>query len=220
MKRLIVVLIALLVLTSITLAAKGGNKPPDVDVEALIAEEAAAREAADIALQNNITAEETARQGGDAALLSQIDNIPLGAVQVYDNAGQYLGFLTDVSRIYVPSLEKFIIIDLYEGNIVWDKSCYYSGKPFFKTSDCTGQAYFWLSSPSSGHGTFEYHIIVDTSRPEPHFYSITGPITEHYTLTYLEGGVCTPADAWRPVAPGYEVTLPFTTPVALPLSFE
>ena len=103
MKKLIVVLIALLVLPSVTLAAKGG-KPPPVDYEGLIAEEAATREAADIVLQNNITAEETARQGGDAALQSQIDTLQglindiynsnkFGNILVYDANDQFLGTL-------------------------------------------------------------------------------------------------------------------------------
>ena len=73
MKKLIVVLIALLVLPSITLAAKGGSKPPDVNYEALIAEEAAAREAADITLQNNINSEAATREANDAALQDMID---------------------------------------------------------------------------------------------------------------------------------------------------
>ena len=104
MKRLIVVLIALLVLPSVTLAAKGGNKPPEPDYEALIAEEAATREAADIVLQSNITAEETARQDGDADLQSQIDTLQgnqgVGVVQVYDSSDQYLGFLMDIDFIF------------------------------------------------------------------------------------------------------------------------
>ena len=83
MKKLIVVLIALLVLPSVTLA----GKPIKVDLKAMVEQETADRQADDAALQSNITAEETARQDADANLQSQIDIINSTKVSVGQQCG-------------------------------------------------------------------------------------------------------------------------------------
>ena len=122
MKKLIVVLIALLVLPSITLAGKGGNKPPpDTALQDQVNENTQnittntndinnnvigiADNTANIQTNSDaITAEETARQGGDAALQSQIDTLQglitdiynsnkFGNILVYDANDQFLGIL-------------------------------------------------------------------------------------------------------------------------------
>jgi hypothetical protein len=118
MKKLIVVLIALLVLPSITLAGKP-EKPPRVDLEALLADEAAAREAGDADLQNQITAEEAARIDGDAALQSQIDTIscPSGFTSI-ESQGRQLGCMQNDEEgvgIYFDAIDN--CFSIYGGRL-------------------------------------------------------------------------------------------------------
>jgi hypothetical protein len=123
MKKVIVMLVAVLLLPGIALA----GKPVKVDLQAMIEKEIADREAADTVLQSNITAEEAARQGGDAALQCQVDTLQgliddiynsnrFGNILVYDANDQFLGILLSsdpdevystphiVAEIFIPSV--------------------------------------------------------------------------------------------------------------------
>jgi len=207
MKKLIVVLIMLLVLPSITLAAKGGSKPPPVDYQALI------------------DAEEAARIDGDAALQSQIDGIqsnPVKNLKVYDADGNFLGIQAGAmpspqnTQIFIPSLNIFTAINIgnnpsyYPRGEIWTNEFYYdtldtlySRYPYYlwRGPTCGGQVKYYLSSGTPVEFTPAYKVQDDESQ-ECATSSNLGSRTLYETVEI-------------PVS-----EIPFPVPVALPVSYS
>jgi hypothetical protein len=131
---------------------------------------------------------------------------PGGGVQVFDANGQYLGISDGFPQIIVPSLSRSVILNINSGQV---------GSEFdlmFETANCTGSAYFWAN--------MAYEIVSHSGKP----YGGEKAIPEPRTISsYLNSaGSCVTQAPYGPFAAvrAIEITLPFSTPVALPLEFR
>jgi len=130
-------------------------------------------------------------------------------VRVYDAAGQYLG-ISQADSLYIPSLKKYATIDLtYFLGDLWHSYLYY------ESADCTGQPYGYLQDQNwvtSSHG--KYYTVGEVA---------SGPLVFQSYWEEL-GGACQGMGVLYPygfvMGKAVEVTLPFTTPVALPVVLE
>jgi len=149
-------------------------------------------------------------------------------IKACDATGKRLGFLDSmwsrhIVSIYIPSLERFILINLNWGNIEWIIEDNYW--PFFEDENCKTQPYFRVGGSdliSSGHGYYEYFIAPDTGSPTPRYYVLEPPVGQHTFWSSWEYGSCqTFTEPLTDYAvPGYLISLPFSTPVPLPLQFK
>jgi hypothetical protein len=162
-----------------------------------------------------------------------------GVLQVYDVNGQslgmYAGFEGDSARVWVPSLNRYILLGLFDGEVT-RKDCPGAGYCeylCYLSPDCEGQAYKLLEFPQAGHeyGTIDYYVMPAWEKPQRLAYFVAS--SPEFPAEYKEmqsrwqydfsgpGGNCRPHDGnFHRVKPVVEVTLPFTVPVALPLKFE
>ena len=131
---------------------------------------------------------------------------PGGGVQVFDANGHYLGISDGFPYIIIQSLSRRTSLDIVTGNISWEATLN------FETTDCTGTPYFGANA--------EYEVLSllgkiyggEKMTPEPH--TISSYIDERATCyTIAPYG---PLHMVRAI----EITLPFSTPVALPLEFR
>ncbi|MFC1827093.1 hypothetical protein ACFLZQ_04090 [Thermodesulfobacteriota bacterium] len=196
MKKLFVVLIALLVLPSITLAAKGGNKPPpNEDLQNQVNENTQ-----DIQTNTDaITAEEATRQVEDADLQAQIDNIQpvaAGGVKVYAKDGIEIGLLIAVTdEIYKSIYAPVILSDTdYMFQLTKSDGNTYGDRFYFEEPNCEGQVYSYTgyccnasAFLSNQGGVFTDRNSSDSIR---YYYSPKGnvPLTgELVTQSYSRG---------------------------------
>jgi len=137
---------------------------------------------------------------------------------VFDGKGQFLG-TGPADNIYIPSLRMWVAIDLVSevGELL-------AGDLYFESADCTGQpmaefTFFNRAFRNGGGGWTEVRSFTGSSE------ILTWD--EHIPLakSSLEGqtGLCRDLTALYPSGYGglftkaVQVTLPFTTPVAMPL---
>jgi len=83
-------------------------------------------------------------------------------LNVYDASDQYLGVLvkfeSDATDIYVPSLEKFVRMDVVDSSDEgWILPMGTSGSRYWEATDCSGTPYFRLNQ-AQGQGLYEYYI--------------------------------------------------------------
>jgi len=132
-----------------------------------------------------------------------------GSPAVYDASDQFLGYLQDRGdnmKIYVPSLKKIINIDTNDG----ESSAQFG--LWFESAGCTGQPYSETDSM--------YRI----QRNAGKYYAgkIMAPITTTNNSYLLDDGSCMtneyPSESLSVEA--IVVTLPFTTPVTIPMRLE
>ena len=138
---------------------------------------------------------------------------PSSAMEVYDDANQLLGkylFAHDTGwgeylvKVMIESLKKEASIDIFTGELKRD--------PFFyESTDCTGTPYLYALNI--------YRIV----RREPgHYYTGTymQPVSIFANSSY-DGDTCySRAGEEEGLVVATEVTLPFTTPVAIPIKLE
>jgi hypothetical protein len=128
--------------------------------------------------------------------------------RVYDANYQYLGNLIDVSdndlEVFIPSLMKKIWIKPLSGDLR-------ETDLYFESTDCTGQAYMdcqagmfavWRNSGQYYTGVNTIPIEISPGSSKYQGICGTGYFDEDYVL------------------PVQEITLPFMTPVALPIRLE
>jgi hypothetical protein len=142
--------------------------------------------------------------------------------ELYDAKGQYLGIPMG-SSFYIPSLNKFAILDAGDGDHDAD---IYPGELFYASEDCTGTPYMipeWYPALGGNSGALS-HQFVEFVRGK--YYLPGEPLTESVALysvwrgQYPEYGCGPFTDTAFAGFPAVEVTLPFTTPVALPLDLR
>jgi hypothetical protein len=147
----------------------------------------------------------------------------VGAIQVYDANNQFLGLLTGDANpygasIYIPSLRaSFAIQPIGDGttgdsdNQEWDDR-----RLYYASSDCSGPAYIRTSFAGkivkSEHGFVVYENAIQKIQTNgfkwfPNYQCSTNS-TNNSNYVYMIVDSPTP------------ITLPFQTPVALPLQFR
>lgn len=169
-----------------------------------------------------------------------------GSLKVFDYNNQFLGYLIDKNTFYIPSLKALAGTEIrykyftytgtgYEGYLM-EIASLTSRSPmvYFTSTDCTGTAFYEPLEPIESYGyigrdskTEKYYIVKDkpiiqiiAHSSQPVYPGAGNADGNGYT------GQCTPYSAegeatW--VTPGRdltEVTLPFTTPIALPFRYE
>jgi hypothetical protein len=128
--------------------------------------------------------------------------------RVYDANDQYLGNLFDMGdtclKVFIPSLQKVICLSPFSGDIPYEHSL------VFVSADCTGQAYITEES-----------IMFRIVRNEEEYYTATVSVPELVNfLSSKHDDACSSVNWQDYAAPVYEVTVPFTLPVALPMRLE
>jgi hypothetical protein len=142
-----------------------------------------------------------------AFVMRAIDNVVQSQIKVFDANDQYLGNLNDVTDhdldVFIPSLIKKIWISPMTGDL---RETYH----LFESNDCTGQAYIDYRA-----GMFS------AWRNSGHYYTGVNTIpTQINAQSYREEGICHDDFYEYYVLPVQEITIPFTTPVALPMRLE
>jgi len=138
---------------------------------------------------------------------------PPGAIDVYDANGQYLGILVNTDNgvnttFYIPSVYSTLTLNNLEGSV---GAIGFTVNLLFENDDCTGQPYVPIQ--------MQLMIFVNGSK----FYkaSATPPVVNFGYNSYRStGGDCSVYTDTTTSIAAEEVTLPFTLPVALPLGFE
>lgn len=126
--------------------------------------------------------------------------------EMYDAKGQFLG-VGQAGDLYIPSLRKWAVIDLtYASGDIWQ------GQLYYRDFDCAGVAY----------SDYEYlHWVFGNGQPGARRNYTAAPELEPGVIVHSlrDGqGNCENLDYdYAPaLSKAVEVTLPFTTPVALP----
>jgi hypothetical protein len=147
-------------------------------------------------------------------------------MNVYDANGKYVGlgsygelgtlymgnhYHIKVVRIFIPSLSRFIFIDMETGGIASNLGGTWISHPFFETSDCTGKKYFSvLSEP------YRHEILINGRT-----FLWDGTTSEKHIGSWISyRSTCETTDFNAVVTELTEVTLPFTVPIALPVRFK
>lgn len=137
-------------------------------------------------------------------------------VRVYDAAGQYLG-VSSADYVYIPSLKKYTAIDT--SYVLGDIAHSYH---YFESEDCSGQPYDyygvrnWIVRVRG-----RYYTVGDAAPADLVFRSYWNGLEEVCSpMDTDEDGNPVPMASQFAMAPAVEVTLPFATPVALPLVLE
>ena len=148
-------------------------------------------------------------------------------VVAYDANGQFLGILQlagNVANIYIPSLDRVVKIDYLSGEVSGGGILLFNGAACF--GDLAEGAGFYMPPPAAYEiirfGISSYYT---GERVAPQIEFIQSQL-------FQDGVTCIPVEtpqppsnpptlgADRPTVPAFEIQLPFTTPVALPLRFE
>ncbi len=147
MKEIVAVLIALLVLPSVTLA----GKPVKVNLKTMIETETQERINADNALGDAVND----NTEGINTNTNAIAALSAGSgVKIYDNNNNYIGELITMGdgsgriTVYIPSLGKFV--NFYgngqgEARVAQGGTNGAKGSLFYETIDCTGQKYIRIN---------------------------------------------------------------------------
>jgi len=141
---------------------------------------------------------------------------------LYDAGGQFLGIPMGAA-FYIPSLNKFAVLEA--GNV--DQGADLApGELFYATADCTGTPYLipeWYLALGGNSGALAHQFV---QRVRGKHYVPGAPLAESVALfsvwrgPYPEYGCAPFTDTAFAGFPAVEVTLPFTTPVALPLDLR
>jgi hypothetical protein len=155
----------------------------------------------------------TGPQGPQGAVGSQgVPGPPGGGVQVFDANGQYLGMLLGINDIWIPALSRRLTLAFTTGEV---------GEiiPGFESEDCTGSPFFddvgqYIVGSYSGKIYGGEKAVAQSRYIRSRFYPTAG-------CSSFCPAPTTPCP-WPsvPVVSAIEVTLPFSTPVALPLEFR
>jgi hypothetical protein len=137
---------------------------------------------------------------------------PGGGVQVFDANGQYLGMLLGINDIWIPALSRRLVLAFTTGEV---------GEiiPGFESEDCTGSPFFddigqYMVGSYSGKIYGGEKAVAQSRYIRSRFYPTSG------CSSFCPAPI-TPCP-WPsvPVVSAIEVTLPFSTPLALPLEFR
>lgn len=146
---------------------------------------------------------------------------PPGSVAVWSSADEYIGLLTTLEGpwiiAFIPSIKGFMYIDANNG---------YTAQPLdpirYNEPGCNGDAYA-LTNPTgtSRSSVFTIHIVAGQAK----HYMVSGQPQSVTYYSYRQGAdgfACTelPGGVTGAHTPFAEVMLPFSYPVAVPLSFE
>jgi Collagen triple helix repeat (20 copies) len=143
----------------------------------------------------------------------------VGAIQVYDATGQYIGIFVDqYGHIFLPSISKFVGVTLENGNIEQASTLYFGGE------NCTGPIYSYdfhdaiYRNPLTGQILTTVPPILDVIAGTDYksWYDFAGcKNTRDYpdTMFCYPTGVCQFMRA-------EEIDLPFAVPVAGPLHYQ
>jgi len=135
---------------------------------------------------------------------------------VYDASGQFLGIMPGTKdgflSVLIPTLSKFIFISPETGDV---SPFYPAVYLYFDGTECSGNAYLDISL---GYEVFKleskYIVAEDVAAKQVNILSISSP-------DYGSGKrPCTGVNFSYLVLPSKEVTLPFNTPVILPLEIR
>ena len=161
--------------------------------------------------------------------------------QVYDAKGQFLGYSNDgistgtqgsTPKIFNPTNGKFFGVDSYAGNLTPEPASVYTW-PLFESNDCSGTPYvladFSINYTVLRVGLNNYYSIDNTPAVSKTIYSYmsfdcyscladqtdcSSYCDSGYGCQQVSGGFS------EPIKPLIKTTLPFTTPVVLPLKFN
>jgi hypothetical protein len=134
---------------------------------------------------------------------------PPGGVRVYDANGQYLGISLGghYPDVFVPALSRSVRINTDTGEVS-------HGSLSFETNNCTGTPYY------GGAASYQaYQFALGSQKIYIGEKAI--PETRYVHSYYDINGICVAQTngPW-PMVRAFEVTLPFSIPVALPLEFR
>jgi hypothetical protein len=159
---------------------------------------------------------------------------PAGAIDVYDANNQYLGILLDMhesfAKIYIPSMGKFIRISISstDAGTISNQGTSTDTGLYYESTDCSGQPYQVCHGGAETSPCVYYIIptydIASSALPKTARYFITDDSTiidERSFSSNYRLGECSQSsmETFSNLA-AIEVTLPFNTPVAVPLRFE
>lgn len=126
--------------------------------------------------------------------------------EIFDANGQFLG-VGQAGDLYIPSLRKWATIRLTDASgDIW------SGQLYYQSADCTGQPY----------ADYEYlHRVFGVGQQDVRKHYTAAPeLSDYIPIRSLDDGYgnCETLDFdyQTVLSKAVEVTLPFTTPVALP----
>jgi hypothetical protein len=163
-----------------------------------------------------------------------------GSLKVFDYNNQFLGYSIDKVTFYIPSIKVLAMIDTSSNYFAYNGAFHeahlteigyfdYSLR-YFTSSDCTGIYYSSPLDPIYGYG-----YIGRDAKDEKHYILKDKPVIQVMAHSeqevFIGGQIGSPCNGhydnaegkavW--VTPGRdltEVTLPFTTPIALPFRYE
>jgi len=155
-------------------------------------------------------------------------------IPVSDANGQFLGYLAsdytgasntpDKVDLFIPSLKYFVSVYNENGTTyVGDRM-----DVMFTSDNCTGTRYYWpgylwgiyIQYEVPILGIFE-RIIHRERGDDTHYFVPNLPLVQIESKSYLDAsGTCRNYTVTYHVVTGTVITLPFTTPVAMPLSFN
>jgi len=171
---------------------------------------------------------------GDDGKALAAEPAPKTTVHAYDADGQYLGVLLsiDPTEIFIPSLGYAAKIGNHSGAIYFKRD--YQGNYFnlsFHSSDCTGDRFTVAANNIMRDGDDRYFVGVDG--PYEFLGNCDGDLPKTSYLNYY-GECLTPScppgsgvnpiygyewELWYQAVEVLEVDIPFTQPVALPMSY-
>lgn len=153
-----------------------------------------------------------------------------GNIKVYDNKGQFIGFLmSDSGQIYIPSLQAIAEIDTDDldgdGGYGDIRDMDLQSTAHYPVPDCGGPEYFWPRSMATDRivKRSDGYYVAHSHTPlkliaQSHRYKEKDTVDG--SISICDNTPWT-SEIW--VVPGFDYTpvnLPFTTPLAFPLRLE
>lgn len=142
-----------------------------------------------------------------------------GGIKVFDANGQFLGYHTTSTVVYVPSINAEVTFDSspVPGNfgqiLKWEES---RVSLLYTTLDCSGTPFY----PAGGQAYPQAYL----RNGKVYVVKEKPPIGTQKIQSSIYQGSCAGTGSYESiVSPGFdftEVTLPFTLPIAFPLRFE
>lgn len=176
-------------------------------------------------LQNLTNQVQALQQTGSAGIgVYDANDVFLGYTLSFPEATQAVTLMGTAPTIYIPTLGKLITISLTTGMIASESFFYYT------TQNCSGEAY--VTQIGSYHITASIYIPsppppAGSPLPQAFYVGVGHPqpltmLSSSTTYPYLGGGDCNTVPQPLPVyfVPLTQVSLPFPTPVALPLKYK
>jgi len=144
---------------------------------------------------------------------------PPGGVAVWSATDEYIGLLVDThdafnyARVLLPSVNKIFQFHLTSGVNEINP-----GSLFYKEAHCSGTPYGGTGDEAKGH--YAIWTAKANSTEFKHYLRLSTGTETIWALSQLYDGNCSPENSSYVGRALAEITLPFTYPVALPLSFE